>query len=190
MFEMDFVEPEGIVTSYNHVYFYCDITSESILELTKTLKTLEQKLLKMQIDYELKERPKLFLHIQSDGGDAYAGLSGMNTIQSLKVPVITIAEGFVASAATLLWLGSKHRDMQADASILIHQIRGEFWGRFEDMKDDMKNSSKLMEKIKKIYTSKTKIPEEKLEKIIKRELHLSYDQCKKWEFITAPKSEI
>ena len=177
-------DQEIIVVKHNHVYFYTDVSPKSILELTKHMNTLEKQLLCMQVDYSLKEPPTMYLHIQSDGGIAYSGLSGMNMIQSMKVPVITIAEGFVASAATLLWLGSKKRDMQPDASILIHQIRGEFWGSYEDMKDDMKNSDQLMTKLQRIYTSKTNIPENKLNKIIKRELHLDYEQCKKWAFVT------
>ena len=177
-------EQDNILVKHNHIYFYTDVSPKSILELMKHLTTLEKQLLCMQVDYSLKEPPSIYLHIQSDGGVAYSGLSGMNMIQSMKVPVITIAEGFVASAATMLWLGSEKRDMQTDASILIHQIRGEFWGSYEDMKDDMKNSDQLMTKLLRIYTSKTTIPEKKLNKIIKRELHLDYDQCKKWKFIT------
>ena len=88
----------------NKIYFYEDITTQSVLTLSKHLLTLENNLLKVQQELTLEETPKIFIYIQSNGGDAYAGLSIMNTLENMRVPVVTIVNGIVASAATLMLL--------------------------------------------------------------------------------------
>lgn len=167
----------------NQVYFYNEVSVQTVLRLCKILRVLENKMLMMQIEYQLPDAPKIYLHIQSTGGDAYAGLSAMNTIENLKVPVITIVDGFVASAATFILFGGCERWMQKNSSILIHQIRTEFWGRFEELKDDVKNSSILMEDIARIYSEKSEIPRKKLNRIMKRELNMNTDKCSKYKII-------
>tara|TARA_Y100000389_G_scaffold164614_2_gene168446 strand:- start:8517 stop:9095 length:579 start_codon:yes stop_codon:yes gene_type:complete len=167
----------------NCVYFYNTVTVKSILELSKVLRILETKLINLQINYSLDNKIPIYLHIQSNGGDAYAGLSGMNTIENLRVPVITIVDGFVASAATFLLFGGSERWMQKNSCVLIHQIRTEFWGRFEELKDDVKNSSSLMDEISRIYSEKSSIPIKKLKGIMKRELNLNTETCSRYNIV-------
>ena len=42
------------------------------------------------------------LHIHSGGGDLFAGLAAIDTIQALKSPIHTYVQGSVASAASLM----------------------------------------------------------------------------------------
>lgn len=179
------VEEEDTVIEVinNSIYFYDEVSVKSILKLCKTLRQIENAMLKLQVDFSLEKPPTIFLHIQSTGGEAYAGLSAMNTIENMKVPVTTIVDGFVASAATFIFFGGSERWMQKNSSLLIHQIRTEFWGRFEEQKDDFKNSSSLMEDILSIYTAKSEIPEKKLKRIMKRELNLDATTCAKYKII-------
>lgn len=174
-------EEEGddvnIIVVKNSVYFYEDISVASIRKLCQHICELEINLLKIQTDYRLDNPPKIYLHIQSSGGDAYAGLSGMNTIQNCRVPVITIVDGFVASAATFLLLGGTERWMQKHANLLIHQIRTEFWGRFDELKDEMSNSEHLMKMIKTIYKKNSTMPKKTLNGIIKKEICMNADEC-------------
>jgi len=167
----------------NKIYFYEDITIQSILTLSKDLLTLENSLLKVKQELSLEETPKIFLYIQSNGGDAYAGLSIMNTLENLRVPVVTIVNGIVASAATLMLLGGSERHMQRNSNILIHQIRGGIWGKYDDLQDEMKNSAQLMKDLENIYTSKTSIPLSFLRRIIKRELNMNPEQCLEYNII-------
>ena len=183
LFEEEEVEEPIIEVINNRVYFYNEVSVQTVLKLSKTLRIIENKMLKFQIDYQLKDPPTIYLHIQSTGGDAYAGLSAMNTIENIKVPVITIVDGYVASAATFILFGGSERWMQKNSSLLIHQIRTEFWGRFEELKDDMKNSTTLMEDIIRIYTEKSEIPKKKLNRIMKRELNLDASTCAKYNIV-------
>lgn len=167
----------------NKIYFYEDITTQSVLTLSKHLLTLENNLLKVQQELTLEETPKIFIYIQSNGGDAYAGLSIMNTLENMRVPVVTIVNGIVASAATLMLLGGSERHMQRNSNILIHQIRGGIWGKYDDLQDEMKNSAQLMKDLEQIYTTKTNIPLSFLRRIIKRELNMNPDQCLEYNII-------
>jgi len=86
-------------------------------------------------------------------------------------------DGFVASAATFLLLGGQERWMQKHAHLLIHQIRTEFWGRYDELKDEMSNSDRLMSMIKTIYKKNSSMPKKTINGIIKKEIYLSSDEC-------------
>jgi ATP-dependent protease ClpP protease subunit len=169
----------------NRIYFYEDVTNKSILHLCTCLHKLEMALMKIQHDYSLPNPPMIYLHLQSNGGDAFAGLSAMNAIENTKIPVMCIVDGFVASAATFLLLGATGgRCMRKNSNILIHQIRTEFWGRFDELQDEMRNSKNLMKNIKKIYKAKSKMPPEKIDNIIKKEIYLTHKQCLEYGLVT------
>lgn len=167
----------NIVVENNNIYFYSDIDIESILELTTEIKKLELQMIKMKTEFNLDETPKIFLYIQSNGGDLHAGLSGMDTIMSCKVPIITICDGFVASAATLLLLGGCEIKMKKHAYVLIHQLRSEFWGKFNEMCDDMTNNQLLMDTLINIYKSKSTLTTKKLQSLLQKELYLDAQYC-------------
>lgn len=161
----------------NKIYFYEEINEKTILELTFHINEVSRKIMKMAYDFDLKTVPKIMLHIQSHGGEVFSGLSAMNTIENNKVPVVTIVDGFVASAATFLLLGGHERCMQKNAFVLIHQVRGEFWGKHEDLKDEYKNSKGLMKIIKKMYKSKSNMEIDDINSIISKERYMNAEDC-------------
>lgn len=178
------LENEDVRVLKNNVYFYADITKTSILNLCETLTKLEKELLTMQSDYRLETNPSIYLYINSQGGDAFAGLSAMSVIQNLKVPVVCVADGIVASAATFLLLGATGgRMIRKNSCILIHQIRTEFWGKFVELEDELKNSKSLMKSITKIYQSKSTLPKEKIDALLKKELYLTDKKCVRYGLV-------
>jgi ATP-dependent protease ClpP protease subunit len=64
-----------------------------------------------------------------------------------------------------------------NANVLIHQLSTEFWGKFQDLEDEMANSQALMKRIKSIYKSETAMPYKDIRTLLKREMYLSADQC-------------
>ena len=122
----------------------------------------------------------------SEGGDLFAGIAAMNVIEKSRVKVVTIAQGSCCSAATFMLLGGSERRMGINAQILIHQIStGEFWGNYEDLKDEMKSCTKFMKAIKDIYMKKTKIPEKKFKKLMKKDIYLPSAKCLKYKIVHA-----
>jgi len=165
------------------IYFYCEVSDQTITKLITTLKKLEINLRKKALKLD-GYKPKIKIYIRSPGGDVYAGFSGMDHICASKVPVTTIADGLCASAATFLLLAGKKRYMTPNSHVLIHQISsGGFWGKYEELKDDLKHCNKLMDQLKNLYTTRCEIPEKKLSKLMKRDIYLSAEDCLEFKVV-------
>jgi len=155
----------------NEIYFYEEISDETILKLNIELRKLA------------KTKPaEILLFINSGGGDVFAGFSAMDHIRSSKVPVTTIADGLCCSAATLLLLGGHKRLVKEHSHVLIHQISSDSsaWVKFEDLKDEIKNLEMLMGKMVDVYRQQTELPEKKLLRMMKHDMYLSSEQCVKF----------
>ena len=123
------------------------------------------------------EPPPIMLHINSYGGSVFAGLSAVDYIKNSKIPVHTVIDGCAASAATLMSCVAHRRYMHKNACMLVHQLSGLMWGKFQEMKDDMENSEMLMKKIKDIYKQHTKIPQHELDNILKHDIWWEAEKC-------------
>ena len=146
------------------------------MEFNTKLNRLDKKLYKKSFDINGYD-PEIVIHIKSEGGDVFAGLSGMDHIKSCWCKVTTVADGLCASAATFLLMGGKYRMMRPSAYILIHQLSSEFWGKYEEMKDELKSCEKFMDIIKTIYKENTKIPKKQLKNMMKRDIYLTFQEC-------------
>ena len=133
----------------NHIYFYADVDQSNILQLNLSLKELEKEILSYSSKFN-SEPAKIYLHINSPGGDLYSALSAVDTILNLKVKVVSIIEGFAASAATIISVVASERIIQKHAYMLIHQLSSGFWGKYQEFEDEAKNLDRLMKMIKQI----------------------------------------
>ena len=179
--EENIEEVFNIITKGNEIYYYEVIEKNTILELIRQLKDLEKLLINLKYTYDVE--PVIKLHIYSDGGDAFMGLSMYDFIKNLKIPVYTYIDGLIASAATFLFLAGEKRFMTENSNILIHQISTGFCGKFEDLKDEYKNTTELMKIAKKIYNDNTNMSKKTIDDIIKRELFINYKDAIKYKII-------
>ena len=136
----------------------------------------------MSYDTGTKDR-SIFLHINSYGGSVFAGLAAVDYIKNSKIPVCSIVDGCAASAATLMSVVAEERKIHENSFMLIHQLSSGMWGKYEELKDDMKNSEVLMNTIKKIYENHTTIPKSKLDQILKRDLWFNAKTCLKYGLV-------
>lgn len=166
----------------NNIYFYGGIDETAIMSFNIMLKEKEREMLKASYEHDFE--PELNVFIQSSGGDVYAGLSAMDHIHNCRVHVNTIADGCVASAATFMLLGGHSRYILKHSSVLIHQIRTGFWGRWEDLKDEHKNCESIMKTLNTIYKKNTRLSDEKLAELLKREIYLTADECESYGIAT------
>lgn len=156
----------------NNIYFYTDVNRETVIKFNSTLDAL---------DKQGYANINIFIH--SNGGDVYAGLSAMNHIKLCSTHVTTIVDGISASAATFMSIAGHKRQMYEWSEVLIHQIQTGTWGRYEDMKNDMENNTKLMGRLRKMYESYTKIPSKKLNELFTKEINMGSDECLKYGII-------
>lgn len=155
----------SIYTNANHLYFNDDITYESAFALNKELRSLEQKLRLVAIAQGSEPQP-IYLHITTDGGCIHGAFSVVDCIQSLKVPVHTVADGFVASAGTLITLAGEKRYIMPNAYMLIHELRSGVWGKMSSIDEEYANLKKVMTHITDYYHKRTQMSKKELEKIL------------------------
>jgi len=172
-----------VSSEYNRIYFYSGVTRQDNLQLNKLILNTGQKMKSIELCYKLPEPPKVYLHINSYGGSVFAGFSSVDYIKSCPVPVTSIIDGCAASAATIMSVVAKERYIHEHAFMLIHQLSSGMWGKFEDMKDDMKNNELLMKKIIGIYEENTKLPKSKIAQILKRDLWWDAKTCLKYGLV-------
>jgi ATP-dependent protease ClpP protease subunit len=161
----------GSHRSENHIYFYSDVDQESVSECVSHLREAAIEMRQMGIEYGI-DPPPLHLHIQSDGGDVFAGMAALDAILEVRkhVPVHTHIEGSAASAATLMSVAGSHRTIGAHSFILIHQISSEFWGKYEEWKDEMRNNDLLMKTAVTFYEEYTRMQARNIRSVLKKDL--------------------
>lgn len=172
----------------NHIYFYDDVTEEAaasfVVNLRETVGELKQVAAALEV-----EPPPIHVHINSFGGSVFAGFAMHDAIRECPLRVITHIEGSAASAATLLSVAGSHRTIGRNGFILIHQLSTWFEGTFEEQKDDLENSKRLMSAIKNIYKERTCIPARKLSDMLKRDLWLPADMALKYGLVDEIREE-
>ena len=165
-----------VETTHNRIYFYSGVTRPKVLQLNKNIFNLNVNMLSKTgpLNYD---PPPIYLHINSYGGSVFAGLAAVDYIKNSKIPVHTVIDGCAASAATLMSCVGSRRLMHRNSCMLVHQLSGAMWGKFQEMQDDMQNSEMLMQKIKNIYKQHTKIPKKELDNILKHDLWWEAEKC-------------
>lgn len=171
----------------NNIYFYCDVSSDSIKELVFSLKELTKKNQIVGITYDI-DPPPINLYINSEGGCLYSALSVIDLISTNIVHINTIISGVCMSAATLLFLSGHSRYIMENSYMLIHNISSGFWGKMHEFEDEMKNLSELTKKLKSIYKDNSNISKTQLDKLLKTDVLISAEDCMKYGLIDEIKS--
>lgn len=166
----------------NRIFFYKDVDQKSIHELVEKLHEVSSDCVATSMEWSIPI-PPIHLHINSNGGDVYAALAALDHVRACKAPVYTHVDGAAASAATLLSIAGAKRFMYPNGYMLIHQISSEFWGKYEEIKDEISNLNVLMEHVCRLYEGFTSIPRKTLDGLLKRDLWLPAEQCLAWGLV-------
>ena len=166
----------------NRIYFYSNVETKNVLGLNKAIRELGAEI---QHSAAVLECPpaSIFLHVNSHGGDLFAGLAAMDEIRKSKASIISIVDGCAASAATLMTIVANKRQINKHAYMLIHQLSSGMWGKYTEMKDEMENVDNMMKTIREIYLEYTKIPKKKLNEILEHDLWFDAETCLKYGLV-------
>jgi ATP-dependent protease ClpP protease subunit len=167
----------SVLHNTNQIYFYDDVSRESIFNLNREIDIISKNLLTTQINLNLKEVPPIDLFVSSEGGEIFSAFSAVDRIKINKVPVHSCVEGVAASAATLISVCCHKRFIRENSFMLIHQLSSAFWGNFEQIQDESKNLKLLMDYIKNIYIKHTKFTIDELDNLLKHDIYLNAKQC-------------
>lgn len=165
-------------TVSNRIYFYTAIDAESTLEFNIQLSEIDRANVAIKINNDLDRIDPIYVYISSPGGYVHHGLSAMDSILDAKSDIITIVDGYVASAATFMSLAGRKRLMREHSYMLIHQIAtAGGHTKHAELVDVKENMDELMNKLRSIYTKYTKIPMDKLDEILKHDLYFDAKTC-------------
>ena len=175
-------EETKIVRENNHVYFYAEVSRDSIFKLNVLLREAAKFVHTMSFELNVPNIP-IYLHINSCGGSVYDAYAAVDTIKNLRVPIHSIVEGCAMSAGTIISVVCNKRFIGANAYMLIHQLSSQMWGKMSEMEDEYKHLTELMEQITKLYGEYSKIPKKKLSKLLKHDLWLNPKTCIKYGLV-------
>ena len=80
---------------------------------------------------ELRTKSNITIHINSVGGDLYAGVAIYNRLKELPANITTINDGLAASAASLIFQAGDVRKVNAGSNLMVHQAMGFLFGYYQ-----------------------------------------------------------
>jgi ATP-dependent Clp protease protease subunit len=176
-------QKETLTIGSNQIFFYDDVTRQSIYTLNRQLDATAKSIQLLGINYSIPVLPPIQLFINSEGGEVFSAFSAVDRIKSSVVPVHSYVEGFCASAATLLSVCAHKRYIRQNGFMLIHQVRSGMWGTFAEFEDEIENLELIMKYIKQIYLANTQIVESDLTEILKHDTYLNAEECVKYGLV-------
>jgi ATP-dependent protease ClpP protease subunit len=146
---------EEVYRENNHIYFRTHVTIDTCDKLLQLVREFEEdmKILNSDpyIDNDTFKCPDLIIHLTTYGGDLYAAFMTYDNLKQCKYNIVTIAEGYVASAGTVISLGGDVRKIQRNALMMIHQLRTFIGGKFNEIEEDFRNSKLDMKRLINLY---------------------------------------
>lgn len=123
----------------------------------------------------IKGKKNITVHINSGGGDLYAGLAIYNRLKMLSGHVTTINDGMAASAASLIFQAGDTRKMNAGSNLMAHGVAGFMFGFYtaEDLKTTLKEFEAHNKAIINVYAEAMGVSESEARKFVKGETWLT-----------------
>jgi ATP-dependent protease ClpP protease subunit len=176
---------EEVYRENNHIYFRTDVTIENCDILLQLVREFEDEMKAIRSDPYLDDEtftpPKLYIHLTTYGGDLYASFLVYDSLKKCKHTVVTVAEGYVASAGTVMMLGGSIRQVQKSAVMMIHQLRTVIGGKFDEIEEDFKNSKMDMKRLINLYHEELsgKMTKKELQEVLTHDVWWEAPMCVK-----------
>ena len=134
-------------------------------------------------------QPVLPVIIDSYGGQVYSLMSMISDIQHSRIPVATIVQGKAMSCGAILFSFGKEgmRFMDADATLMIHDVSSMGWGKIEEIKSTAEEVDRLNKKVYHMMAKNCGHNEDYFLDIVHEKGHadwfLDADECKKHNLV-------
>lgn len=125
------------------------------------------------------------IDITSPGGIVYAGLIILGQMDVTKSPIKTVCYGYCMSmAASVLAHGTPGRRFALPYStIMIHQVAGGAEGSLSEMRDQIREASRLMDTMAVLLAKDTGFTKDQVLKILEHPSYLSPEEAKGMKLI-------
>lgn len=126
---------------------------------------------------QLKSKSKVTFHINSPGGEVFAGISIYNRMKEFKGIVSTVVDGLAASAASIIAQGGTkgHRKVCNGSLTMIHGASSFMFGRYNanELKDSIAQLNAIDKSIAEIYAACTGLDQEKVKGMLTKTTWMS-----------------
>ena len=128
---------------------------------------------------ELKTKDNITIHLNSVGGDLYAGLAIYNRLKALPANITTINDGLAASAASIIFQAGDTRKVHAGSNIMVHQAAGFLFGYYQ--LNDLNQVSKQLRAANKtainVYAEASGRDADEIKRMVDAETWLTGDEA-------------
>ena len=129
-------------------------------------------------DLPVDKRKKIYLYINSDGGDVILGSQILSTITSSKTPVVTIGFAKCASMASYILAAGAERYCFPNTVVLCHDGTTGYVSSGNKGKDIQRFYDSLDSRLRIFMVTHTGMTEEFLEEIKDREYYMFAEEAK------------
>lgn len=96
----------------------------------------------------------LTVRINSNGGDAFEGITIMNLLRNHPATVNVVVDGLAASAGSLIAMGGDSLAMAPGSQLMIHRALASVYGNVQDMRETIDILTKLDSSLAAIYQAR------------------------------------
>lgn len=164
-----------------HIYFYSEVTDESVNKLHDLLKTAS----KTKKNGNISKPPKpIVIHLNSPGGSTLSENLFSVVMSTQRVPLCVVIESLCASAATTLALLAPYRIMIDYSSYMIHDMSGTQTQKgHEKISATFTQVYDFVSRYLSLVRERTGLSEKEIKKFISRDIYIDSNYCKKKKII-------
>ena len=155
------------------------LETRQILLSGEVNKALAEKIVNQLLILEAASDDPIYVFIDSPGGDVDSGYAIFDMMRFVKVPVITVGMGLVASAGALIFLASpkERRIALPNSHYLIHQPLSGMRGVATDIEIHAQELEKAKEKINVLISEETGVDLEQVKKDTERDYWMNAQEA-------------
>jgi len=158
---------ELVLAEARYIILYGEIDDVSAREINT-------KIISMGIK---NPRKKIYLEINSPGGEVSAGVAIMNTIRMSPAPVITMINGEACSMGGIISVAADYRIITPLSYWMGHPMQDLVGGTPQTIKDRANYLEKLEDDLNTLFKEKTKLDDVDFQKMLRGELWLNPKEC-------------
>ena len=127
----------------------------------------------------LKEAREVHVHINSYGGDVFAGLAISNMLKNHKGRTVAYVDGLSASSASIVAFGCNEIIIPSNAYLMIHRVSCGMFGNADDFLKQVEVMEKIEEGIVDTYMEKAVegVTKEQIYELMKAETWFTGKDC-------------
>ena len=127
----------------------------------------------------IKDKENITIHINSIGGDLYAGLAIYNRLKMLNSTVTTVNDALAASAGSLIFQAGNIRKMNAGSNLMAHGVSGFLFGFYntEDLKMIMNQFKAQNKAVVNVYAEAMGVSYAEAESLVRGETWLTGEEA-------------